>query len=354
MKTIGRGVLIISSCLFFLILPSFSPPSVLAAKVEKVVKGSVAEKVSKPIGAFDASKMSDMSDYDPLTVTQPTGDTVKIAIVSSFSGPAAGNGQMYWLIFNWVTHDINKRGGIFVDGKKKLIELFKADHMGKPDQTKKIVERMILLEKVHVLIATDGSHLNKIINETANKYKVIAMNASNLSDDLQDATNFCPYAFHCAFSTEQVGRGFAYFYGQIRKKETKFYILNQDYSFGHQLAEGFKKGLQEYYPQAQIVGEDYHKLFLTDFAPYLTKVKASGAEVIYTGDWDPDATDLQKQARQLGIKLPFANIYADNPNTLHELGTENVKGMISLGSWWVANPQFRYPGYEKIYKAWER
>ena len=62
--------------------------------------------------------------------------------------------------------------------------------MGKPDQTKEIVERIILLEKVHVLIAKDGSHLNKIkVNQTANKYKVIAMNASNLScDDLQDAT----------------------------------------------------------------------------------------------------------------------------------------------------------------------
>ena len=53
------------------------------------------------------------------------------------------------------------------------------------------------------------------------------------------------------------------------------------------MADGFKKGLKEYYPEAQIVGEDYHKLFLTDFAPYLTKIKASGAEVIFTGDWIP-------------------------------------------------------------------
>ena len=58
------------------------------------------------------------------------------------------------------------------------------------------------------------------------------------------------------------------------------------------MAENFKKGLKEYYPRAQIVGEDFHKVFQTDYAPYITKIKASGAEVIYTGDWDPDGSNL--------------------------------------------------------------
>ena len=95
--------------------------------------------------------------------------------------------------------------------------------------------------------------------------------------------------------TSQIGRAAAYYYSQ-RKKEKKFYILCQDYLFGHAMANGFKKGLKQYYPEAEIVGEDYHKLFLTDFAPYLTKIKASGAEVVYTGDWIPDAANLLKQA----------------------------------------------------------
>jgi hypothetical protein len=37
----------------------------------------------------------------------------------------------------------------------------------------------------------------------------------------------------------------------------------------------------------------------------------SGAEVFFTGDLIPDAANLSKQARQMGIKLPFANIYAE-------------------------------------------
>jgi rhodanese-related sulfurtransferase len=93
----------------------------------------------------------------------------------------------------------------------------------------------------------------KVINDTANKYKVIAQNTAALSDELNDATNFSRYSFFSSFSCDQIGRGIAYYYAQIRKKEKKFYILCQDYMFGHSMAEGFKKGLKQYYPDAQIV-----------------------------------------------------------------------------------------------------
>ncbi|MFZ0931381.1 MAG: ABC transporter substrate-binding protein, partial [Syntrophobacteraceae bacterium] len=233
-------------------LMAYSPSIVVAAQG----KADPADKLAKANAAFDGDKMGDMSDYNPATWVSPTGDTIKIAIVASFSGPAAINGQYYWNSLTWVAHDINKRGGIFVDGKKKLVEVIKADTMSKPDQAKKVCERMILQEKVHVLWGTDGSNIMKIINEAANKYKVIAQNGSANADDLQNAENFGRYSFQSAVSTEQVARGLAYYYGQVRKHEKKFYILCQDYSFGHDFADGFKKGLAQYYPDAQIVGED--------------------------------------------------------------------------------------------------
>ena len=315
-----------------------------------LLPAALAQSQSK--AGFDVKAMGDMSDYDPANVVAPTGDTIKIAVVASFSGPAALVGQVYWASAGWAAHDINKRGGIFVDGKKKLVELIKADHQSKPDVTKKIVERMVLQDKVHVLWGTDGSNLQKIINETANKYKVIAINTASLSDDLQDATNFSRYAFQSSMSADQLGRAHAYYYGQIRKKEKKFYILCQDYSFGHVLAEGFKKGLKEYYPDAQIVGEDYHKLFLTDFAPYLEKIKASGAEVVFTGDWIPDAANLLKQARQMGITLPFAHIFLDEPNFLHEVGVEGTKGLVQVSQYGTDGVAFKTPEQIKYYKTW--
>jgi ABC-type branched-subunit amino acid transport system substrate-binding protein len=301
---------------------------------------------------FDVDKMADMSDFDPNNPVIPTGDTIKIAVVASFSGPAAINGEIYWVSALWAAHDINKRGGIVVDGKRKKIQLIKANHQYKLAIAKKVSERMVLLEKVDVLWGTGGSHLMKVINRVANKYKVIAQNTAALSDELYDAKNFTRYSFMSSFSTGQIGRGLAYYYGQIRKKEKKFYILCQDYLFGHSLANGFKKGLKEYYPEAEIVGEDYHKLFLTDFAPYLTKIKASGAEVVYTGDWIPDAENLLVQARQMGIKIPFANLFMDEPNMLHRVGVEGTKGLVNITQYGSEGVAFKTPGQIKAYKAW--
>ncbi len=346
------------SVFFLCLLVAGAPPTAIAApkgkkvQEEKVIPGSMEDKVSKVNAAFVFSMMSDMSDYDPGNPVVPTGDTIKIAIVASFSGAGALNGSLYWACVQGVAHDINKRGGIMVDGKKKLIEVLKADHMGKPDQCKKVCERMILQEKVHVLWGSNGSHLMKIANEVANKYKVIAASTAGTSDDLMDATNFGRYAFMPSCSTDQVGRGLAYYYGQVRKKEKKFFILCQDYSFGHLMAEGFKKGLKEFYPEAQIVGEDYHKLYLTDFAPYLQKIKASGAEVIYTGDWIPDAANLLKQARQMGIMLAFANLFMVEASMLREVGIEGTKGLININQYDMPAPAFRSADYIKLHKAW--
>jgi branched-chain amino acid transport system substrate-binding protein len=361
MKRSNKGILLLVCVLSFMFLAVCSPSVSTAVEAGKKTKTAKTTKTAsvdpinlwqaKPNAAYDASKMGDWADFDPSTVVSPTGDTIRIAVVASFSGPSALNGALYWLNTQWVAWDINRRGGIYVDGKKKLIEIIKADHMGKADQCKKICERMILQEKVNALWGTDASSMMRIINEVANKYKVIAVNAMCLADSLMDGTNFSRYAFQATYSTEQVGRAFAYYYSQ-RKKEKKFYILCQDYSFGHEIAEGFKKGLKEYYPEGEVVGEDYHKLFLTDFAPYIEKIKAAGAEAIFTGNWDPDAGNVLKQSRQMNVMLPYANIYMDSPTNAHEVGVEGTKGLTTLGTFLIANPQFKTPGYIKMAKAW--
>jgi ABC-type branched-subunit amino acid transport system substrate-binding protein len=92
--------------------------------------------------AFDPGKVSDMSDFDPNNPIVPSGDTIKIAIVASFSGPAALVGEIFWVPVQWAAHDINKRGGIMVDGKRKMIEVIRADHASQVPQAKKVSERM--------------------------------------------------------------------------------------------------------------------------------------------------------------------------------------------------------------------
>ncbi|MCB2188958.1 MAG: ABC transporter substrate-binding protein [Deltaproteobacteria bacterium] len=275
---------------------------------------------------FNASKVADMTGFDPTKFENPTGDMIKIGVLAPFSGPAAAVGQLNWACLTWVATDINRRGGIMVDGAKKKIALFKGDTMGKPATTKQATEQLCLKDKVDVLWGTSGSHLTAIIQAEAAKYKKLHVNAASLSDTLMEGKAFTPYTFQYIWPTYSVGMTLGKYFAT--RPERKFYILNQDYIFGHQLADSFKAGLKKYVPDAQIVGEDYHPLFNKDFAPYLTKVKASGAEVIFTGDWMPDSSNLIKQSRQMGIDLPFAGIFLDDIQTLIAVGDKGSEGLI--------------------------
>lgn len=299
---------------------------------------------------FDPKAVSDMTGFDPTKYENPSGEVVKIGVLAPFSGDAASVGQLYWATSAWVAADINKRGGIMVDGKKKKIALIKGDTMGKPATTKQAVEKLCLQDKVDVLWGTSGSHLTAIIQAEAAKYNKLHLNSHSLSDNLMEGKSFTPYTFQYIWPTYSVGNTLAKYYAS--RKERKFYILDQDYVFGHELAESFKAGLKQYVPDAQIVGEDYHPLFNKDFAPYLTKVKASGAEVIFTGDWMPDSSNLIKQSRQMGINTPIAGIFLDDINALIAVGPEGSKGMVFASQMLINYQDGIQAKWHQAWKTW--
>ena len=302
---------------------------------------------------FDVSKMSDMSDFDANKWANPSGDTIKIGLMDPFSGPGAGNGEIYFLVATWVAHDLNKRGGIKVDGKMKKIELIKGDTLTQPAKTKKEAERLCLEEKVDALHGTTGSHISVVIQSVAEKYKKIYVNTHALSDVLMNGKNFNRYTFRTLQKAEVHGAALGYFYKH--RWEKKFYILCQDYTYGHSMAEGFKAALKKYRPDAEIVGEDYHPLFLKDFAPYLTKIQASGAEVIYSADWMPDGGNMITQARSLGIYLPIANIYMNEPNSLSKVGPRGTEGMVNAYCWMVPDKDDAAKQYTKKWNdQWQK
>ncbi len=259
---------------------------------------------------FDVKKMSDMSDFDPNNPVVPTGDTIKIGLLEAFSGPGAISGVAYNLVSAWVAHDINKRGGILVDGKKKKIQIIKGDTQSSIPVTRKMADKLCLMDKVNLLVGVTGSHLCLVTQNVANRYQIPFMNYAGYSDELMDGANFNRYTFRVRQNTSMFG-ALGYYYAQ--RPEKKFYILCQDYAFGHAWADAVKRALKKYKPQAEIVGEDYHALFLKDFAPYLTKVQGSGAEVILSGDWSVDISNLLLQARAQGIKIPVAGYETDIP-----------------------------------------
>jgi branched-chain amino acid transport system substrate-binding protein len=112
---------------------------------------------------------------------------------------------------------------------------------------------------------------------------------------------------------------------ETRKDIKKVYILGQNYSHGVQVAKYAKETLARKRPDIQIVGEDLHPLAQTrDFAPYIAKIKASGADTVITGNWGSDLSLLVKAANENGYSGNFFTYYAGVTGTPTALGTNGA------------------------------
>ena len=102
----------------------------------------------------------------------------------------------------------------------------------------------------------------------------------------------------------------------------KIYLLNQNYSHGHQVVKYAKETIGRKRADIQFVGEDLHPLAQTrDFAPYIAKIKASGADTVVTGNWSSDLTLLVKAANDGGLSAKFYTYYAGVSGTPTAMGS---------------------------------
>lgn len=104
----------------------------------------------------------------------------------------------------------------------------------------------------------------------------------------------------------------------------KYYILCQDYAFGRDVANAFKKAMNKFKPDWQLVGEDYHPVGTKDMGPYVSKIISSGAEVLITGNWGADLLALLKQGADLGLKAKVGSYYLTDTNALPAIGNAAV------------------------------
>lgn len=140
-----------------------------------------------------------------------------------------------------------------------------------------------------------------------------------------------------------------------RPEIARVYLINQDYAFGHAVERGAEEYLKRKRPDVAIVGKDRHPLAqVRDFAPYVAKIKASGADTVITGNWGSDLALLIKAARDAGLAADFYTYYAGATGTPTAMGASG-EGKVRQVSYW--NPSDPVPegarlveGFRKKYK----
>ena len=90
-------------------------------------------------------------------------------------------------------------------------------------------------------------------------------------------------------------------------------------------------------PDIEIVGDDLHPLGkVKDFAPYVSKIAASGAQAVITGNWGNDLALLIKASKDAGLKVDYYTYYGGIVGTPPAIGESGV-GHVKQVSFWAPN-----------------
>ncbi|MBT9495095.1 MAG: branched-chain amino acid ABC transporter substrate-binding protein [Paucibacter sp.] len=248
------------------------------------------------------------------------GETVKLVYIDALSGLMGPVGQNQVKSFQFFAEKFNASNPAGVK-----FEIVPIDNKLSPAESLNALKSAID-QGARYVMQGNGSSVALALSDAVTKHnernpgkEVLYLNYSAVDPDLTNSK--CSYwHFRMDADTSMKMEAMSTFMkGQPDIK--KVFLLNQNYAHGHQVAKYAKDLLALKRPDIQIVGEDLHPLAqVRDFAPYVAKIKASGADTVITGNWGSDLSLLIKAANESGYTGKFFTYYTGVTGTPTALG----------------------------------
>ncbi len=278
------------------------------------------------------------------------GQTVKMMWIDPLTGlmgPVGSNQAKSWQFFAEKFNASNPAGVKF--------EIVPVDNKLSPTESLNALKSAID-QGIRYVIQGNGSSVATALIDAINKHnernpgkEIVFLNEAAVDPDLTNSK--CSF-WHFRFDGDTTMKMEAMTtFIKDQKDVKKVYLLNQNYSHGQQVARYAKEYLTRKRPDIQIAGEDLHPLAqVRDFAPYIAKIKASGADSVITGNWGSDLALLVKAANEGGYTGKFFTYYTGVTGTPAALGT-NGAGRVYQVSYVHYNMGGQMDGWLKEFKA---
>lgn len=255
------------------------------------------------------------------------GETVKIAWIDPLSGLMASVGQNQLKSYQFVAEKVNASNPAGVK-----FEIISIDNKLSPAETLNAL-KSAADQGVRYVVQGLGSGAATALIDGINKHnqrnpgkEIVFLNYAAVDPDLTNSK--CSFwHFRLDADTSMKMEAMTTFM-KDQKDVQKVYLINQNYAHGHQVSKYAKENLKRKRPDIQVVGDDLHPLAqVRDFAPYVAKIKASGADTVITGNWGSDLALLVKAANDAGLTAKFYTYYANFGGTPTALG-KNANGRV--------------------------
>ena len=260
------------------------------------------------------------------------GETVKIAWLDPLSGLMAAVGTNQLKTYQFLAEEFNKKNAAGVK-----FEIIGIDNKLSPQETTSAL-RSTMDQGARYVVQGNGSGPALAIIDAVEKHnarnpgkEVVYLNYAAVDPDLTNSK--CSY-WHFRLDADTSMKMEALTTFMKDQPDIKnVYLLNQNYSHGQQVAKFAKEDLARKRPDIKIVGEDLHPLAqVRDFAPYIAKIKQSGADTVITGNWGSDLALLIKAANDAGLNnVKFYTYYGTVSGTPTAMGANAAGRVYQVG-----------------------
>ena len=281
------------------------------------------------------------------SVSVASAKIIRIGGVAPLTGGSATFGASTRNGCKLAFDELNATGGIDIGGTKYLINLVFEDDQGSPEVAANAFRKLIDQDEVVAII---GSVMSKCtlagapIAQDAG-VPVISPTSTNIL-----VTQTGDYIFRACFIDPFQGAVVASFSYNDLKAKTAAVIFDNANDYTKGLAEVFKPSFEKLGGKVVAYESFTDEDKTTDFSAQLTNIKAANPEVIFLAAYYAAAALEAKQARALGITVPFVGADGWDSSEFPKLGGEAVEGGNFCTHYSPEDPRPINQNYLKKYK----
>jgi branched-chain amino acid transport system substrate-binding protein len=232
------------------------------------------------------------------TIVSGQTDKIKIGHLTPLTGFLGALGAYAQLGIRMAEEEINKSDGVM----GRQLDITSEDSVNPATAATK-AQRMLDQDGVAFLMGEINSASSLTIMQVAARNKRFYMQIGARSDALR-GKNCNRYTFHVDIpSTVMVNAVGKALVRDNMMKDKKFYTLTADYLFGHDLARAAKNFFDG--NGGKLIGDELIATDVTDFSPYLLKIRQAKPDVVCSNLAGNQVTSLIKQYAEFGLPYPI-------------------------------------------------
>jgi branched-chain amino acid transport system substrate-binding protein len=231
-------------------------------------------------------------------IARGQADKIKIGHLTPMTGFLGALGDYAVLGLRMAEEEINKAGGVM----GRQLEVMSEDSINPATAATK-AQRMLERDGATVLMGEISSASALTIAQVAARNKRLFMSIGARSDVLR-GKNCNKYTFHVDIpNTVMVNAVGKALLRDNMVKGRKFFSLTADYVFGHDLLGAAKAFFAA--NEGNLIGDELVATDVTDFSPYLLKIRQARPDVVCSNLAGNQVTTLIKQYAEYGLPFPI-------------------------------------------------